>query len=87
MTLKRSDIVGPICESGDFLALNRTMPLFDAGELLVVMGAGAYGFSMASNYNSRRRPAEVLVKGKMVRLIRQRESYADLLRHEKVVEL
>src|SRR5437773_8690618 len=58
-----ADVVGPVCESGDFLAKDRMMPLVDAGELLAVMSAGAYGFSMASNYNSRLRVAEVLVKG------------------------
>ncbi|MFA5039774.1 MAG: diaminopimelate decarboxylase [Candidatus Omnitrophota bacterium] len=84
---KNSDIVGPICESGDFLAKDRPMPVVNPGDCLAVLGAGAYGFSMASNYNSRRRPAEVLVKGKNAYLIRERETYDDLLRNEKVVVL
>jgi diaminopimelate decarboxylase len=84
---KKSDVVGPICESGDFLAKDRFLPLYDNGDLLAVMGAGAYGFSMASNYNSRRRPAEVLVKGRKSYLIRRRESFADLVKEEKVVSL
>lgn len=85
--LKNSDVVGPICESGDFLAKNRLMPLCEPPEILSVMGAGAYGFSMSSNYNSRRRPAEVLVKGDRHYLIRERECYGDLLRLEKVAKL
>ncbi len=79
-----ADIVGPICESGDFLAKDRriTRPL--QGELLAVMGAGAYGFSMSSNYNARPRIGEVLVKGKEFFIIRERETYKDLLRREKI---
>jgi len=82
---KRTDIVGPICESGDFLARDRDLPLFEPGEFLAVMSAGAYGFSMSSNYNSRPRAAEVLVKGNRFYLIRERESFDDLVRREKVV--
>src|SRR5881296_1380616 len=78
------DVVGPVCESGDFLAKDRMMPLVDAGELLAVMSAGAYGFSMASNYNSRLRVAEVLVKGGEFHVIRSREEYADLVRGEMI---
>ncbi len=78
------DVVGPICESGDFLAKDRTMPEVKQGELLAVMGAGAYGFSMASNYNSRPRAAEVMVKGKEYHIIRERETYNDLIKGEKV---
>jgi diaminopimelate decarboxylase len=76
------DIVGPVCETGDFLA--RDWPLEDvsAGELLAVWAAGAYGFAESSNYNSRRRAAEVLVKGAQFRIARRRESYADLVRGE-----
>jgi len=77
------DIVGPICESGDFLAKDRRLPPVEGGELLAVGSAGAYGFSMASNYNSRPRPAEVLVRGSSHSLIRERETYADLLRGER----
>jgi diaminopimelate decarboxylase len=76
------DVVGPICESGDFLAKDREMPVVKAGELLAVMSAGAYGFVLASNYNSRPRLAEVLVKGKRFKLIRKRETAADLMRGE-----
>ena len=78
------DVVGPICESGDFLAKNRRLPAMEPGALLVVMGAGAYGFSMSSNYNSRTRVAEVLVKGKDFFVIRQRETPQDLLRGESI---
>ena len=74
------DVVGPICESSDFLALERNLKRISQGEYLAVMGAGAYGFSMSSNYNSRPRVAEVMVKGKDHFLIRQRETYRDLIR-------
>lgn len=77
------DVVGPICESGDFLALDREMPLPDQGELLAIHTVGAYGFAMASTYNARPRPAEVLVAGEDSRLIRKRETYADLVRGEE----
>ncbi len=73
------DVVGPICESGDFLALDRAIPRVESGELLAVFTVGAYGFSMASTYNQRPRPAEVLVEGERARLIRAREDYDDLL--------
>ncbi|MBL7085069.1 MAG: diaminopimelate decarboxylase [Candidatus Omnitrophica bacterium] len=76
------DIVGPICESADFLAKDRTMPILQAENLLAVMGAGAYGFTMSSNYNSRPRVAEVLVDKNRFTLVRKRESYRDLIRHE-----
>lgn len=78
------DVVGPICETGDFLARDRELPPVGQGELLAVMGAGAYGFSMASNYNSRPRAAEVLVKGKEYFVVRGRETYSDLVRSEKL---
>jgi diaminopimelate decarboxylase len=78
------DVVGPICESGDFLAKDREMPEVKQGDLLAVMGAGAYGFSMSSNYNSRLRVAEVMVKGKEYFIVRERETYNDLTRNEKV---
>jgi diaminopimelate decarboxylase len=81
------DVVGPICESGDFLARDRTIPVVQSGDLLAVMSAGAYGFSMASNYNSRCRAAEVLVKGDKAYLIRAREDYDDLIRGEVIPEL
>jgi len=78
------DVVGPVCESGDFLAKDRTMPEVKAGDLLAVMSAGAYGFVMASNYNSRPRVPEVLVRGKDFHVVRKRESLADLVRGETI---
>lgn len=80
--IKFVDVVGPVCETGDFLARDWPLEDVEAGELLAVWGAGAYGFVEGSNYNSRRRPAEVLVSGKNFRIIRRRESYADLVRGE-----
>ena len=80
------DVVGPICESGDFLAKDRKLPKSQPGDLLAVMSAGAYGFTMASNYNSRPRVPEVLVKGKDLTVIRKRESYEDLIRGESISE-
>jgi diaminopimelate decarboxylase len=79
-----ADIVGPICESGDFIAKKRKVPAFAPGELMAVMSAGAYGFSMSSNYNSRLRVPEVLVSGETWSVIREREAYADLIRGETV---
>ncbi|MFY9402247.1 MAG: diaminopimelate decarboxylase [Candidatus Omnitrophota bacterium] len=81
---ERVDIVGPICESGDFFAKDRALPKLKEGSLLAIMGSGAYGFSMSSNYNSRLRPAEVMVKGKKVSIIRRREGFQDLIRNEVV---
>jgi diaminopimelate decarboxylase len=78
------DVVGPICESSDFLAKDREMKAVRKGEYLAVMSAGAYGFSMSSNYNSRPRTAEVMVKGEEHFLIRKRETYSDLIRNEKI---
>ncbi|AKJ63721.1 diaminopimelate decarboxylase [Kiritimatiella glycovorans] len=77
------DLVGPVCETGDFLARDRELPAAEAGDLLAVMNAGAYGYTMASNYNSRPRPAEVLVEGSSARLIRRRETWDDLVRGEE----
>ena len=79
-----ADVVGPICESGDFLAQDRELPALDKGDLLAVMSAGAYGFTMSSNYNSRPRVAEVMVKGDGYWVIRERESYEDLVRGERI---
>ncbi len=76
------DVVGPICESSDFLARRRRMPEPRAGDLLVVRSAGAYGFSMSSNYNARPRAAELLVDGDRVHVARRRETWADLIRGE-----
>ena len=78
------DVVGPICESGDFLARGRELNRVKQGEYLAAMSAGAYGFSMSSNYNSRPRAAEVMVKGKEHFLIRKRETYEDLVRNERM---
>jgi len=76
------DVVGPICESGDFFALDRELSPVEPGDLLAVMSSGAYGYSMASQYNSYPRPAEVLVKGAAFAVIRERESYSELSRGE-----
>jgi diaminopimelate decarboxylase len=78
------DVVGPICESGDFLGRDRKMPEINQGDLLAVMSAGAYGFTMSSNYNSRPRAAEVLVRGNDYYIVRERETYTDLVKGEKV---
>jgi diaminopimelate decarboxylase len=83
---ERVDIVGPICESGDFLARDRKMPLLESGAIVAVLGAGAYGFSMSSNYNSRRRVPEVLVRGKEFFVVRRRERLTDLVRGETIPE-
>jgi diaminopimelate decarboxylase len=81
-----ADVVGPICESGDFLAKDREIPAFGQGDLLAVTSAGAYGFTMSSNYNSRPRVPEVMVKGDKVMVVRERETYEDLIRGETVPE-
>ena len=79
---EKIDIVGPVCESGDFFALGREMPELREGDLLAIMSAGAYGFVMASNYNSRPLPAEALVRGDQFALIRKRQTNKDLVRNE-----
>jgi len=79
-----ADIVGPVCESGDFLAKGRSIERPRRGDLLAVMSAGAYGFVMSSNYNARPRPAEVFVKGDRFQVVRERESYGDLVRGERL---
>lgn len=79
-----ADVVGPICESGDFFARDRQLPPLRRGELLALMSAGAYGFTMSSNYNSRPRAAEVLVDGGAFHVIRERETYQDLVRGEHI---
>ena len=76
------DVVGPVCESGDFFAQDRDLPEFHEGDLAAIMSAGAYGFVMASNYNSRPLPAEVLVRGEKFSLVRERQTYADIVRGE-----
>jgi len=82
-----ADVVGPICESGDYLAKNRKLPGFVRGELMAVMSAGAYGFTMSSNYNSRPRAAEVLVSGDRYHVIRKREDFRELIRGEKIPDM
>ena len=82
--LEPVDIVGPVCESGDFFARDRPMPRLKTGDLVLLLDAGAYGMSQASNYNSRPRPAEVLVEGREARLIRRRETWSDLFAPELV---
>jgi diaminopimelate decarboxylase len=76
------DVVGPICETGDFFARDRELPVTDEGDLLAILDAGAYGIALSSNYNSRPRPPEVLVDGKSAKLVRRRETIDDLLRPE-----
>ncbi|WP_169778519.1 diaminopimelate decarboxylase [Campylobacter curvus] len=77
------DVVGPICESGDFFAKNLNLPACESGDIIVIKSAGAYGFSMSSNYNSRARAAEVAVQNKTHRLIRKRENFEDIIALEK----
>jgi diaminopimelate decarboxylase len=80
------DVVGPICESGDFLAKDRGLPRCEPGELLAVMSAGAYGHTMASNYNARPRTPEVMVRGNRFYVVRERETFDDLVRGERTLE-
>ncbi|HET8826613.1 MAG TPA: diaminopimelate decarboxylase [Terriglobales bacterium] len=77
------DVVGPICESGDFFARDRELPKTKEGDLLAILDAGAYGMVLASNYNTRPRPAEILVSGKSAKVVRKRETPADLMRGEQ----
>jgi diaminopimelate decarboxylase len=83
-TERKVDVVGPICETGDFFARDRMLQEIAEGELLAVLDCGAYGMALSSNYNSRPRAPEVLVDGKSVRLIRRRESFADMVRQEMI---
>ncbi len=78
------DVVGPICESGDFFAKDRRLPVMKKGDLLAVMGAGAYGYVMASNYNVRGRPPEVMVKGNKFEIVKKRETFNDLIKGETI---
>ncbi len=78
-----TDIVGPVCETGDFFARDRALPEVKEGDLLAILDAGAYGMVLASNYNTRPRPAEILVSGKSAKVIRRREKVSDLLRAER----
>ena len=79
-----ADIVGPVCESGDFLAKDRRLPPVSRGDLICIYATGAYGFTMSSQYNSRPRAAEVLVDGDAARIIRRRETYEDLVAAERL---
>ncbi len=81
-TISKIDIVGPVCESGDFFATDREMSDVHEGDLLAIMSAGAYGFVMASNYNSRPLPAEALVRGNQIALIRRRQKVEELVQDE-----
>jgi diaminopimelate decarboxylase len=78
-SVAKVDVVGPVCESGDFFALDRLLPDVEPGDVLALMSTGAYGFTMASNYNSRPLPAEVLVTGSEARIVRRRQTYADMV--------
>ncbi len=80
-----SDVVGPVCETGDFFARDRVLPEAEEGDLMAILDAGAYGMSLASNYNTRPRPAEVMVQGKTAKLIRKRETFRDLIRGEEML--
>ncbi|MDD3476515.1 MAG: diaminopimelate decarboxylase, partial [Sulfurimonas sp.] len=81
--LSEADVVGPVCESGDFFAKGYMLPTLEHNDLLVIHSAGAYGFGMGSNYNTRGRSAEVAIKGKEIKLIRKREEFEDLIALEK----
>jgi len=81
-TVSNVDVVGPVCESGDFLAQDYALDEVKTADLLAVWGAGAYAFAQASNYNARRRAAEVLVQGRRFRVVRRRETYGGLVREE-----
>jgi diaminopimelate decarboxylase len=80
-----ADVAGPICESADFLARNRPLPPLNSGDLLALLDVGAYGFTMASNYNSHPLPAEVLVEGNTYRLIRRRQTYEEMIANEEAL--
>ncbi|MEO8191985.1 MAG: diaminopimelate decarboxylase, partial [Acidobacteriota bacterium] len=78
-----ADVVGPICETSDFFARDRTLPASEEGDLLAILDAGAYGFAMSSNYNFRARAAEVLVQANGFEIVRRRETFEDLVRLER----
>ncbi len=79
-----SDVVGPICESGDFFCKDRPLPKVDEGDYLALLSAGAYGFVMASNYNARAMAAEILVNGKQAAVVRERQKVKDIWRDENI---
>jgi len=80
----RADVVGPVCETGDFLARGRDLPQVSRGDLLAVRGAGAYSAAMASNYNGRPRACEILVEGDTARMVRRRETIEELWQNETI---
>jgi diaminopimelate decarboxylase len=82
---QKCDVVGPICESGDFFAHDRFLPRAKKDDLLAVMSAGAYGYVMASNYNARGRVPEVMVKGDKFKIVKERETFKDLMTGERIV--
>jgi diaminopimelate decarboxylase len=82
-TIQPMDVVGPICESGDFFCQNRKVPNFEPGELIALMSAGAYGMVMATNYNSHPLPAEILIDGDQVQLARKRQTFQNLVEGEE----
>ncbi|MCA9396248.1 MAG: diaminopimelate decarboxylase, partial [Candidatus Omnitrophica bacterium] len=81
------DVVGPICESGDFLGKDRQLPRMKEGDLLVVKSAGAYGFTMSGNYNSRPRACEIVIRKSKYEVAKRRETYNDLIRGESIAKL
>ena len=81
---KTYEIVGPVCESGDFLGKNRLMSI-KSGDILCLIDAGAYGFAMASNYNSRYRPPEIIISNQQLIMVRKRESFEDITRNESLI--
>jgi diaminopimelate decarboxylase len=83
--IEEVDVVGPVCESGDYFARNRKIPHVEAGDIIAVLSAGAYGFVMASNYNSRPFPAEILVDGDQAHVVRKRQTMDDLIAGEAIV--
>jgi diaminopimelate decarboxylase len=80
----KADVVGPVCETGDFFARNRDLPTLQAGDLIALRTAGAYGFVLSSNYNSRPRPCELLIEGSRAIVARKRETFDDLIRGESL---
>ncbi len=83
--LEKIDVVGPVCETGDFFAENRLLPSMEQGEVLAIMSAGAYGFTMASHYNARPLPPEVLVEGSRMQLVRRRQTWESLVQEEAIL--
>ena len=78
------NIAGPICESGDILARNRSLPSIEEGDIIAILDAGAYGFTMSSNYNMRPRPAEILINGNKINIVREKESFKDLITKQRI---